>query len=451
MLSIQNLTPFQNPGGLTPLQIEQAFNHTDGVSVIDFSFRLLDRNRNPIPVPGAPASDPGELPPHFVQNVKVEMNTQRDVHRQATLDLLEAPGLSFNPLMHRIQVYQDYFQSVNGKRTRVLHIPVGYFMGILPDRDLTDQMPVWHLTCYDETYGLAQLNFLNNYVVKAGTNLVQAAMTLLTLPLLPPSQGGTATTPAGCEMAGPAIDPSRILIPPAPAAAAMDIVFTPKDTILKAVNQLLSSGDMPYWGLWQDESGNFCSTPVYLDPPPPGWEYDSARVYDPQSGKGNILKGPVKQSFADQSAIANCCKVYSQSGQIEAFSATAFNTDLRSVISVPNLGRVITKVVQDDTLGSNAAAMARAQLSLQLAAATNDTVTFEAIAVPVHGVHDGLTVTVRGHGPATYTGSGSSLEVVYGDGPVLISSAGGPYTEISWTIDCSTRIMQHVAGAAIAI
>jgi hypothetical protein len=450
MLNISALPAFYNPGNLSALQIESLFNHATGTSVIDFSFRLLDRNLIPVPVPGGAASDPAELPPTYVQKATVEMNTTRDVHRQMTLDLIELPGLQYNPLFHRLQPYCDFYQS----GVRVLHIPLGIFMGVLPDRDLSDQYPVWHLTLYDETWRLARLKFLNNWVVPAGSSFIGTVYQLLELAMLPPSQGGSAVTPAGCDMAGPFIPASRINIPMSDAVLPVDVTFTPTDTFLSAINSLLLAADQPYWPLWQDEVGTFTSKPqpyFTIAQPDPGWAYDSARVYDPATGQGNIIKPPVKQSFSDQTNLANCVKVYCESGAAAAFFAVAYNNNLQSAISIPNYGEMVTKIISDDKLGSETTAYLRANIELQLAATLNDTISFDAVVVPVHQVHDGLPITIRGAGTTTYTGSGATLGVTVSDGPTLISSAGGPFIEISWAIDCTTRIASHSAGTTIAV
>lgn len=453
MQNLASLPALVNPTGLTPSQITDICNHTHGLSLIDFSFRLLDMNLNPISVPGGAASDPSELPPDYVQNAKIELNTQRDVPRQMTLDLIEGAGLTYDPLHHRLQVFCDYYAAgtytqdgagqwhvTNG--TRILHVPLGVFMAVLPDRDHGGQQPIWHLTLYDEIYRLSRLKFGSHYVFPTGSNWISAAITLLEL-----SQNGT--TPAGCSISGPAWPSSRISIPGSSSVLPIDVTFTETDTWIGAVNGCLKGSDTPYWPLVQDEWGNLVSSPIpyYTTAwPSIAWTFDTT------PGNPAIIRPPVKQTFGDVSAIANEVTVLGQNPNSDAVSATVQNTNSDSAISIPSLGYVMNKIISDSNITTVSDCYTRALLELQGAAAINESIAFDCLPVPFLQANDAIAFTQRGPGTSTYTNVGTEqIGVAYTPGPVLIDGVSTPFQIISSSLDLNTRIQSITAGRIVAL
>lgn len=116
MLNLATLQPSWNPGNLDATEATNVINHTTGVGTIDFSFRLLQRDLTPIEAPGAPSWDPAELPAQYVYAGMLTTNTQSDTPTSMAMDLIEYPGLSYDPMHMILQPHLDYYARVHYQR-----------------------------------------------------------------------------------------------------------------------------------------------------------------------------------------------------------------------------------------------------------------------------------------------------------------------------------------------
>lgn len=447
---MQDITQYINAQMPTKQAVQDVADHASGVARTRTVCRLRHSDLTPFYLPNPPdPNDPTSLS-DFVISTAMSMNTAQDVHYDCDIAFLELPQLGqFNTLRDLIQVYYQY---VAPDGTVLMDVPVGIFRFILPDRELHDAGNVWQIKGWDPTYDLAQLWFMDTYVVPPDYPITAAVKQILMADVLPPSQGGRqptldgsghwlgwpdanrpALTPAGCEDVGPNVPASRIQIVDSAIASDIPIPFTRKTNKLAAVNQLLQS--INYQPLWCDEHGNFRSAPMpyYNDfTPTTDYTFVTGEMTGLHPGAATLID-PVTVKLGDQSQLANVIHVICENNGKLPLSSVAYNLNLNSAISVPNLGRAIMKLIQDDKIANQDVCDLRAAIELQNASMLTEGVEWTTPIYPWFQAHDYV-----------------ALNIYNRQGTLEVDSTVNPFAVSVWSLDFGTMQMRWTAGRAVA-
>lgn len=416
-----------NPQGLTMAQVTSLINHTSGYEVDRRSarFSLVDRTLQPINIgQTGPTGDTSDVS-RWIETASITHDTTQSVHRTLTATFHEQTIFNFNPLIHQLKVFWDYWDPSGNL---LLEVPLGVFAFPLVDRSLTDAGNVWTLHGHDATGRIANKVFLNNYVIAAGTNYLSAITTLLTMSYLPKSQGGTGQTPGGADMGGPAFPTSRIVSTPTSLTLPADMAFSRKDNLLTAINTLLAA--INYYPIYADCNGTLYLTPLpWLQQAIPalGWTYTTDGT--------STMQAPILQTFTNANKLANAAVVWAEHNSTPTYYAVAYNTNRQSSISLNNLQDIIPITVQDDLIPSTNAAQARASLELQYANIAQEQVEWQGLINPLHDAHEYVAINVTN--PAGV--------------PEIVTNAQYGFEETAWSVNLATGLMKHIVGRQIVV
>jgi hypothetical protein len=380
--------------------ITDLVNRANGYEVTTMSVRyqLLDKALNSIG-----AND--DISAYVEPNAKIEHNTGNSVHRSLSLTYHENNAVDFNTLHHNVKVYLRWHKP---DKSLLLEVPVGVFTVILPDRNVQKRGTVWTLQMLDLTAIISQCAFLNTYGIAQGSSYVSLVGSILSASDLPASYTGytgpsAGITPAGLDFASAGIPLSRLqLIPHSTILTPTSLLANPGDNVLAFCDSLLKGAN--FYDLWADEVGNIRTSPIpYYAGQNPGtsWSYSN-------DAASSTIKGYVQQKLSQATSdLANVVKILSNNNGTSPISSQRMNLSPNSAISIPNWGRAVTKVIQDDKIPDQASCDFRCYVELQKAATLAEQVTLTTAINPFFQDHDFIALNITDSDGNTKIGTGA--------------------------------------------
>lgn len=290
-----------------------------------------------------------DVTPAFLSG-SIEANEDRAIYRTArfVIDPSRPQARDLDPLTGIVRVTVDV--RVGGDW---LACPVGTFCLTMPRYTVTERgVSGWEVEAFDLARLLLDETTTATFAVPAGTNPVQEAAAIVAARGIPVQ-----------------LEPSGAVL----GAARQWAAGTPWLTV---VNDLLRAAGC--YTLWVDRFGIARSMPARdLAAVAP------AAVYGP----GRMLTGPVTVE-AELTRLANRVVAVVTDPALPAWSAVAENTDPRSPLSIPRLGKVFTKVLEVESAASQAALQAIAERYLRQEAGLYRRMTFTTLLDPRRDAHE---------------------------------------------------------------
>lgn len=426
---------------LSATTVQQIVNRQLGTTTTSLRLQVCDTQLNPLPVSVGNPNDPSDITDLVDQSqtCSVTHDTAQPVHRTFTFSMrdqkdipgraarLSAAGLPSFPIDPNQNLLRLWYRMTAGGHT--LDVSLGYYVPVMPKRDISPGSMTYDFTCQDLTSLVAQTRFMSDWAVLPSTTggYVGAMTAMLASGAIPKSFGGTGMTPAGQDDAGPEVPASLIQISQVGnITIPVAYLFAFNSDRVAALNQL--AGGFNFYPLWNAPSdGSFRSSqmPYYgAGLPAYGWDYS------PMPGV-SIVEIPISQTFSNQLGNPNIVRVVSAgtSSGAGAFSSTQINTNPDSVVSTVNRTslsggpRAVVYCEDNPQIQDAQVCTLRAQILLQQGAMLAETVTMSSLPNPLHEDHDLLM-----------------FNVTQADGTTVIpSSSQSLFEEQSWTMDLTPQ------------
>jgi hypothetical protein len=242
-----------------------------------------------------------------------------------------------------------------------------------------------------------------------------------------------ALAPSGCPCFGANLDESLIDLPTTDAVTGTTYTWDKQTSLNAFINQLCALAN--WYPLTRDHAGvaKTKERPYYASDGLPEIEWTFSNENPPTDG---LLNAPVTQRLGDQTGMWNVIEVEAQqNADGEGIVSIQSNNDPSSIISFPNLGRRVIKIVDASELTTQEEVDTRAFLELQLAATGANALEIQ---VPLNPFFSGDNDVIN-------------VRVVTNDGTVMIAGDSNPFLVTAWTEPADSALMRVICGNTISL